>query len=301
MTPAQRHPGDRTMRTAGGRRISWRETGAPDGHPVVALHGLPGSRLKFDVADKPARDLGLRIIAPDRWGYGDTDPHPAPSLEAFVEDTRALADALNIGTFAVMGVSGGGPYAAALATLASDRVIAASLVAPVGPIAGESGIDMDAFHRFCFGPLTRSPGGLAVVFRPFRRMMLATPRAGMAVAMARVPAADRAMLRRDGVRERLSHTFIEGMKRGIEGPRTDMMLFGRPWNLPYEKAAPTSLWLGDQDRSVPLGAARRLAQRLPGCEQRHLEGQGHLWVAANYDIVLGWIAEKTKGAARATP
>lgn len=131
---------------------------------------------------------------------------------------------------------------------------------------------------------------------------MASPRVGMAVAMARVPTVDRLVLRSEGVNERLSATFVEGLKNGASGPATDMLLFGRPWDVPLERArAPARVWLGGQDRNVPLSAARRLATLLPNCSVTSRPEAGHLWIALNYDEVLRWIADMQRGAAATTP
>ncbi len=258
--------------------------------PVIALHGTPGSRLKFSTADAPARALSLRLIAPDRWGYGGTSAHPAPSLGAFADDMAALVDRLGLRRFGVLAVSGGGPYAAALAACYPERVTALALFAPVGPIAGVEPT-MTPLHRFCFGPLTRRPRAVRGIFRGLRGLLRLSPRLGIAVAMATVPPADRRVLASPGVRDRLAATFVEGLRPGAEGPAIDLALFGAPWDLDLAAArVPARVWLGSDDRNVPLAAARHLAAALPDCEVVHLDGAGHLWVALNYDVVLRWIA-----------
>lgn len=279
-----------------GRHISYRTFGDSSGHPVLALHGTPGSRLKFAVCDASARDLGLRIIAPDRWGYGDTHMHPRPSLAAFADDMRALADAVGAERFAVLGISGGGPYAAAVAACLGTRVTALAEVAPVGPIRGEPDRGLSRFHRFCFGPLAASPGAVRLVFGGLRRVLHISPRLGMALASARVARADRRTLGVAGVTERLAATFAEGLRPGALGPACDLSLFGRRWSVPLANAtAPARLWIGTDDRNVPVSAALRLAERLPRCVVERLEGEGHFWVALNYSVVLAWIARMAKG------
>lgn len=283
-------PADGAVRLSDGRTIAYRTYGAAAGRTVLMLHGTPGSRLKFAAAHEAAGRLGWRLIAPDRWGYGGTSPHRAPSLAAFAHDMAALADALAIGRFAVMGVSGGGPYAAAVAAYTPSRVQALALVAPVGPIAGEAPAGMAPMHRFCFGPLARAPRTTGAVFRLLRGLLAVSPRLGLAVAMANVPMADRRVLAAPGVAQRLAVTFQEGLAPGAQGPVTDLTLFGRDWQVPLQEARmPARLWLGTQDRNVPLVAARRLAARLGACDVHDLSGHGHLWVALNYAEVLSWI------------
>lgn len=284
-----------------GRHMMIRQGGIETGRPVLALHGTPGSRIKFDVAHEPARDLGLRLIAPDRWGYGGTSAHSRPSLRAWAEDIDHLANALEIGRFAVLGISGGGPYAAAVAACLPARVDALALVAPVGPIAEEQGLKMRAFHRFCFGPFARSPAAVATVFSGLRRLLSLSKTLGMQIAMANVAAADRAVLATGGVDQRLARTFAVGLAPGNAGPVTDLNLFSAPWMLDLEQAQmPARLWIGTDDQNVPVDAAHRLCAKLPNCVLDTIPDAGHLWVALNYPRVLGWIAH-TKGAACAAP
>lgn len=293
---------DGAMILSDGRQLAWREGGDARGAPLLAFHGLPGSRLKFDVASAHARDLGIRLVSPDRWGYGDTDWRPEPSLRRYADDIGALADHLGMERFSVMGVSAGGPYAAAVAACHPHRTIATALVAPVGPILAEDDDEISAFHRFCFGSFARNRRLRDGAFAAFRTLLMASPRVGMAVAMARVPAVDRLVLGSEGVTERLSATFVEGLKNGARGPATDMLLFGRPWDVPLEHArAPARVWLGGQDRNVPLSAVRRLTRLLPNCTVSSRSEAGHLWVALNYDEVLRWVADMQKGAASTTP
>ena len=292
----------RIVVVAGQRRIALATYGAAGGYPVLALHGTPGSRLKFTTTHDDAGRLGLEVVAPDRWGYGGTDPHPAPTLAAFADEMHGLMASLGHRHFAVLGVSGGGPYATAVAARYAAAVSALALVAPVGPIAGEPDSEIGRFHRFCFGALAARPRATRAVFRTFRRIIRASPALGLKLAMARLPRADRKVLASPGVAPRLAQTFAEGMQPGPEGPVCDLTLFGRPWALALANAqVPARLWLGTADGNVPLSAARRLAARLPSCELVELPGAGHLWVALHYADVLGWIAETTKGAIKVTP
>lgn len=286
---------DDVLRLVDGRVISYRLSGDPQGLGVIALHGTPGARTKFSVADVSAEALGLRLIAPDRWGYGGTSPHPKPSLSAFADDIAALADHLGCRRFAVMGVSGGGPYATAVAARLGDRVSALALVAPVGPMTGQALAGLRPFHRFCFGPLGRSPRAVSAIFRGLRGLLSVSHRAGLAVAMATVPAADRRVLATPGVRGRLAATFALGLAPGSDGPVTDLTIFSAPWDVdPGAIRTPARLWIGSADRNVPISAALALAEAIPACSVQHLEGAGHLWVALNYPAVLGWLAEASQ-------
>jgi len=290
------------VRLPDGRRVLLREYGDAQGMPIIALHGTPASRLMYAAAQS-AGAFGQRIIAPDRWGYGGTSPHPRPSLSAFADDMAHIADVLQLDRFAVLAVSGGGPYASAMGALLGARVTALALVSPVGPIAKATpSAYLTPFHKLCFRILPRAPAVMRGVFAAFRGGLARAPEATMRIAFVRAPAPDRRILEQGVVQERFKAMFAEGLRPGVEGALIDMQMFSTPWNLPLQQTkAPSRLWIGTADNNVPLAAAKGLAQAVPACELIELPGAGHLWIAENYDQVLAWIAEKQKGAATTAP
>ncbi len=92
-----------------GRKLELREYGDPAGHPVLFFHGLIGSHYQASYVGDEAREYGLRIIAPNRPGVGDSEfVKRATALEA-VGDVGDLAGALGLDAFSVIGISGGAP------------------------------------------------------------------------------------------------------------------------------------------------------------------------------------------------
>jgi pimeloyl-ACP methyl ester carboxylesterase len=280
-----------TVRLGDGQQLAYCAFGPVSGYPVIALHGTPGSRLKYELAAGEADRLGLRLISPDRWGYGDSTLHPAPSLTAFAADMAAMADRLGIGRFAVGGLSGGGPYAAATAAVLGGRVSALALISPVGPVAMTGAADdLDAVDRLSFRVLPRIPGALPLAFGVLRGMLAVSPGAGVRLAVARAGLADRRMVCAPAIRESLARTFATGLAPGVGGAVLDMRLFSKPWDFdPGRIRARARIWIGTDDRNVPVRSARRLAGLIPNCELTVLEGQGHFWASRNIGEVLGWL------------
>jgi pimeloyl-ACP methyl ester carboxylesterase len=283
--------GERMVTLPDGRQLAYRQFGDPNGRAVIALHGTPGSRLKYASADAPARAAGLRLISPDRWGYGDTSAPSRPTLADYAGDISALADGLGLDRFAVVGISGGGPFAAAIAAGLADRVSALAMVAPVGPIAGSRLREMSAFHTLCFRMLPRVPGAVPAVFQTYRALLALAPHAAMRLAVSRSAAVDRASMADRAICGRLAETFVAGLRSGVAGPTIDLALFGRPWGINLAAIrAPTRVWMGLADRNVPAIAVRRLACAIARADLIELPGAGHLWVAHHDAVVMGWLA-----------
>jgi pimeloyl-ACP methyl ester carboxylesterase len=281
---------DRTLRLEDGRTLGFRIWGDPEGAPVLFLHGTPGSRLKFAIAHDAGRDLGLALIAPDRWGYGLSSVPADPSLQAFAGDMAALMDGLGHRRFAVGGISGGGPFAAAVAASMPQRVTALALVSPMGPVADLGVARLSGFHRFCFTRLPALPMATACIFGAFRLSLRHAPRLAGQLATLRGGRPDKDVIVRPEICEHLLGSFREGLRPGMRGPITDLALFSRPWGVDLSSIrAPARVWVGTRDKAVPLAAASELARRIDGCVYEELEGEGHLWVAANYRRVLEWL------------
>jgi len=283
---------DQVLRLADGRALGFRIYGDAEGTPVLFLHGTPGSRLKLVIGHDVGRELGLALIAPDRWGYGLSDVPSTPSLPAFAGDMAALMDHLGHRRFAVGGISGGGPYAAAVAACLAPRVSALALVSPVGPIADAGcAASLPALHRFSFTVLPSFPALTAGIFRIFRWTLVRSPYLAGQLATLRGGRSDKAVFAQPQICERLLGSFREGLRPGMRGPVTDVALFARPWDIDFSDiVAPARLWIGTADTAVPLVAARALARRIRGCSSEELTGEGHFWVAANHARVLDWIA-----------
>ncbi len=99
----------KTLTLRDGRTLGYAEYGDPRGTPVFLCHGTPGSRLDRHPDETIATSLGVRLIVPDRPGYGLSSFQTGRSLLDWPADLDQLADSLGIGRFAVVGVSGGDP------------------------------------------------------------------------------------------------------------------------------------------------------------------------------------------------
>ena len=122
---------DTTMTLPDGRSLAYTDCGAPDGPLVVYFHGAPTSRLDLIGLEESFSALGVRVVSPDRPGYGRSSPQPGRGFNDWPGDVAALADHLGVERFAVMGLSSGGPYVVACAALASGTTLTSegSLVA----------------------------------------------------------------------------------------------------------------------------------------------------------------------------
>jgi pimeloyl-ACP methyl ester carboxylesterase len=219
----------------------------------------------------------VRLIGIDRPGIGRSDAMPGRRLTDWPADAAAVADALGLERFAVLGLSAGGPYAAACARALGGRLTAAGIVCGVGP--PESRREAPGMHwpaRVGLAVAARSPLLAAAVCGPLAH--LAGRHAGTLLAgLERIfPAPDRAVLARTDVRTTVLRTFREGVRQGGRGLAEDLTVLATPWGFALEAVrARVLLWHGELDTTVPPAMGRHVAARIPGCQARFLPGEGH--------------------------
>ncbi len=287
---------DRTAQSlvlADGQRVGYAEYGDPHGKPVLALHGAPACRLMFAIADAPARRLGLRLIAPDRPGYGLTPIDAAPTLVKRAAWLAEFADTLGLDRFGILGISGGAPYSVALAARLGSRITGLALVSPMGPVADYAATPQSArdpipfWQRRFFLHLAKRTW----LTHPFGslggRLFRASPDTFSGWVPRLAGAADAAILSQTYVRERMIPMTVEAFRQGALGATSDLEIFSQPWGIDYAKiAAPSILWQGTADTVVPPVAAYHLSSLLLGCRLNRIEGAGHFWVFNHVEAVL---------------
>jgi pimeloyl-ACP methyl ester carboxylesterase len=89
--------GQNSVRLHDGAVLAFQEYGDPSGMPVIFCHGWPSSRTMAQLADEPARSLGVRIISPDRPGISDSSMQLDRKLSDWPSLVEQLVDTLEIG------------------------------------------------------------------------------------------------------------------------------------------------------------------------------------------------------------
>lgn len=279
MVPAAAHPGrSRTVTVRDGRALGATEWGEPGGPAILYLHGAVGSPLSGCPALGAALDtLGLHYVMVDRPGFGRSDPRPDRTVLDFADDVEDLADALGLGRFAVVGVSAGGPYAAACAHRLADRVSATAIVSGLGPIARADALrGMPLPQRLALLTLARHPNAAGTLGALATRAVHRHP--GL---FACVPADEAA-------RAHARESFLVATRGGVRGMIEDFLVSTGPWGFePEAVRGEVHLWHGTRDSIVPLEHALQLAIALPRCRAAFDPDEGHFFFRKRMVEILG--------------
>ncbi|WP_424951517.1 alpha/beta fold hydrolase [Deinococcus sp.] len=267
-----------------GRTLHVYDMGADSGTLTVFWnHGTPNIGAPPEPLFAASERLGVRWIGYDRPGYGGSSPLPGRDIADAAACTRAVADALGLERFAVMGHSGGGPHALACAALLPDRVLGAVSVAGLAPY-GATGLDW-------FGGM--NPSGEASL-----RAALAGRAAKEAYEETDPPfdpsmftPADYAAL--EGPWAWLNSVVGPAQAAGPGGLIADDLAYVSPWGFDSAQiTCPVLLLHGSADRVVPASHSEWLARQIPSSELRSRPDDGHLSVLNGGEETLAWLVRK---------
>jgi pimeloyl-ACP methyl ester carboxylesterase len=280
-----------SIQLSDGRTLAFAEYGTPDGDALFFFHGLPGSRGFSAMLADDARAVGLRIVAPDRPGFGASTFAPDRTFSSWAADVEALADHLGIDRFYVAGISGGGPYTLAAAHGLGTRVRSAGVISGGGDMSDPSALEgMHEQNRDIFQvALDGGREAVAVAAKPMLDALQADPDAAEEASMAGMPPQDLELLkRRPDSGEALRADGLAALAQGVDGLAYEVELFVKPWDFDVsEITAPVVLWHGDDDRNAPLSHAQALAAQIPHAELIVWTGMGHLTAIDRMQEIFG--------------
>lgn len=237
-----------------GRTLAYHVEG--DGVPVVAFHGMGSSRFTW-TSKQPLATFcpGIRLIAVDRPGYGDSSSPPAGyTYSMATADLVELVDDLGIDKFCVAGHSSGGPFALAAASLLPDRVLACAAICSDPP--------------YCHPEAT-------LELRLSDSMSLASTNRGG--CYGKEPAAMAEEMRR-GALENGPEVKRYAWKQGTLGWVYDFMLERIAWSFMVENiklASALTIWVGEKDFPPIILGAPFLQSLVPGSQLRVVAGGHH--------------------------
>lgn len=261
------------------RRLSYTDSGTDGDVPVFVFHGIPGCRFLSEPDVAAARRQGIRLIVPERPGFGWSDFQPERTLLDWPDDVAALADHLGLDRFGVLGLSAGGPYAAVCAYKIPQRLTRATLSGSTAPY--------DAFGVPADVPTLSQ----AVTYTAELAAKIENnPDGFYDEIVASASEQDRAALIMPEVRDWLLTAYRESFRNGTAGYAHELvLLFTRPWGFPLEAiTANVEIWHGDADTS--FSGAQFLAERIPNSRLHVLRGQGHIIPDLLEDIFRSFLA-----------
>lgn len=252
--------------------------GAEQPPTAFYFHSFPGSHNEGSATHEAALTHGLRIISVSRPGYGGSTNDPDRTILSFSQDVLALADHLHIQRFAVMGVSGGGPYVyGCVQSLPPSRLAGAVVVSSMYPASlGMGGMMLS--NRVLFNVAPWAPWIVSYMFDTSMGKIARDTeqperfRQQLAEGFKSLPQEDRDTAEADGgkVLDILAASIREAFVDGPEGSTCEAKLFGSPWGfdlaeLPVRKGE-LVIYHGGKDIHIPARMAQEAVATMRGVE-----------------------------------
>lgn len=254
------------------RRDGWvlsvQEAGPPDGPPVILLHGLASDSDTFDRVLGPLGQRGIRALALDLPGHGESGPSAAGyALADFSAALLALIDDLGPGPVTLVGHSLGGAIAMTFAQEHPDRVAGLVLVS-----AGGLGREVNLALRAAAVPFSDRVFG--AVMSPALQRVYRHPRLHRGLRLTpdnitNLRRARRALGDRDGRR-----VFFAAL-RAVISPGGQRGSFLHTEGLSLSDQIPTLVLWSERDPVIPVSHARAVRQHIPGSRIVLFPGGGH--------------------------
>lgn len=272
-----------TVRLRDDRTLAYARFGDPDGAPVLWFHGFPGSRLESITGHEGMLKAGARVIAIDRPGFGRSTPKPGRRFLDWPSDVCELADQLGLERFAAMGVSGGGPYAAACAREIPERLTHVAIVCGVGPFDVPAATEgMMARNRLLFSLARYSRLVPRIAMWTMARAIRKNPDAALETMKKALPEADVRVLSDPAMRKAFGEGALESLRQGTRSAGEECQLYARSWGFRLEDISrEVHLFQGEKDRNVPPSMGRYQAQALPNCRAHFYPEEGHISLVIN--------------------
>jgi pimeloyl-ACP methyl ester carboxylesterase len=288
---------DRSVLLPDGRVLEYWDGGDPEGRVMLLHPGTPESRVMGLCGHDAAVETGVRLVSVNRPGYGRSTPITEPSLLSVGRDTAALAAQLRLDEYAVVGLSGGGPFAVATAVADPLHVRAVGIVGGIGPWRVLEDASRDPEGSRCLDFL--DAGDVAGAWDCMRRDVDRAyagfgeldDEARVDTILGRIDA--KSDLSRDASYRVVWAENIRVVMDSADGVTFDNLAWGARWDVdPSDVVAPTLLWYGGADEPCPPAHGLWYADRIPGSELVMIPGARHL------DVIDGHWPEVLAGLLR---
>jgi pimeloyl-ACP methyl ester carboxylesterase len=275
-----------------GQVVGVYEYGDADGRPVMVFHGTPACGAGFDWADAPARERGLRLIAPDRPGVGLSSRLDGWGVADWPPIVTALAGVVGVDRFAVWGYSGGGPYAVATAAAEPERVVGAAIAAGMGEVGTFAKVeDFEKTDRQLLGLSVKHPGVARAILSASYRLAKLSPKSAYKSFEKQMTPADVEVAAGLGEPREAVALFTQAFLKGSRGLVDDYRSVSRTWGVDFASiTVPVRIFQGTADTMVPLRHAEELEKRIPHAELVTWPDEGHLGTINHVGEILDWIA-----------
>jgi pimeloyl-ACP methyl ester carboxylesterase len=232
----------------------------------------------------------VRLIAVDRPGYGGSTFKRRRQIPEWPADIAQLAAAMNIARFAVIGLSGGAPYALACAQRFGRDLQSVVIISGEPPQVTKR----SPWWRKAFSWWSNKTRFFPRAFFAMQAFGVRhAPRFTMALLARSITFSkrDKELWKSDELREGFAENLKHAFAQGTSGLDEDLRLYTQRWGFDLEHIDVRVHWFhGDADRIVPISHVREQIPALRDLVFKTYPDEGHFMVIEHLDDILRVIA-----------
>lgn len=277
---------DQRITLKDGRTLGFAEYGDPTGIPVFYFHGGMSSRFDIAFGDRRFSERGVRLIAPDRPGIGNSSSKKGRTLFDWADDVGQLAETLSINKARIFGWSAAGPYVLVCLHKMPELFTSGATIGIAPPFDGPSsimelGLLVDRILVRCpraYQPILAKAIGLSAKMPPAMMKKQLLKEVGSQI--------DREIL--NSLSDRDATYFVyESIKQGGASTIEDYDPVRVDWGFPLHGFGKEfAIFHGTEDRICYVNNAHRLHKLMPQAKLNIVDGQGHFLLHQKLDLVL---------------
>lgn len=224
--------------------------------------------------EKWAVKFNLRVLCPDRPGYGESLPLPGAGLKEFIAGLEQALTLKQIERFFLVGVSGGNPAALSAAAYFGNRVLALGSICGLAPFT-EARDFYPPYARRGFDLAKRTPEALLrMITQQYVKNI--RPESQLKTLIPRLTPPDQKVLQDPETLAALMESMVLARKQGSAGIVFDLKSYVNPWPCQLDKiTCPYYLWHGQLDVVLPYAMSTYVHGQVPHSKLKLFPDEGH--------------------------
>lgn len=273
-----------------GKKLLIQEWGSEDLPVVLFVHGFPGCADHGGLMAASSKWGAFRLIAMDRPGYGQSDLQKNITPSKFAGQIKGLLDEKGVDELSIITVSGGAPYAMAVAYLLQKRVRKMTSVAGAAPLTLKNCRYMSSAQVRMWMLRTFVPQSVLeyTMGRLWKSGIEKVDQFLFSESNEFSPP-DQEVFAHAEIGPLLMSTLKTALLQGPGALLEDLQVIKSAWGFPlHEITCPVTLWHGGSDNVIHYKYAYEMEKLLPKAKLKFISDEGHYSISLNRrDEILG--------------
>ncbi|MFV1984735.1 MAG: alpha/beta fold hydrolase [Thiohalomonadales bacterium] len=259
-----------------GRTLCYADVGDKEGLPVVICHGYYGCRLERYPDDSIVTELGIRLIVPDRPGFGLSTAMQSQQGIEWCQDFEFLLNHLGIDKTHILSTSSGSYFALSCAHEKSERLSGLTLVNSLAPFESVKEFNGMIPHEKISFAMARHTPALYKRFVELCVLGLSKNADWYFNSVKKYGGnQDNITLSDNSLTSFLKHKALTALKHSHQGVIQETLILVKPWKIDLTKInTHVELYHAGEQVAVPSSMSKRLDSLLPDSSFHYLLDQG---------------------------